>query len=144
MIQDGIDYGDGYEKATEPGDNLEFWTGEKWIPRHDQQECLSSCYKYRKPIKPKEEKMEEHLVRVNAKNLNFASWQAELTLDEAEKAGEEAKRIKAEIAKREEIGPGDWFNCGNILAQCDVREKPTYLRTRNGSRYYIGNCKKVI
>jgi hypothetical protein len=120
MIQDGFDYGDGYEKATEPGPDVQVLLkdflhgGLGWHKRSEymRTEPLDGVSKYRKPIKPKDEKMEKKTVIVNV--IGWPSpGHVELTLAEAEKAGEEAKRIKAEIAKREEIGPGNWvlYNC---------------------------------
>ena len=107
MIQDGIDYGEGYEKATEPGPAVEFWTGENWIPRYDYKEIFSSVYKYRQPIKEKyittEDKMNETFIAV--KVTNPMVYGLHVTLAEAERLGEEAKRIKAE----NEIKAGDWF-----------------------------------
>jgi len=85
--------------------------------------CLF-CEK-RKPIKPKEEKMQEPMIPVTYETITwfYAAHQisgASVTLSEAERLGEEAKRIRAEIAKRDEIGPGDWIIFeGRSILKCE-------------------------
>jgi hypothetical protein len=74
-----------------------------------------------KPIRPKDEKMEEPMILSQAHEV-YSGNRAKLCLDEAIRVGEEAKRIKAEIAKREEIGPGDWYLVHNGIRQCRERQ----------------------
>jgi len=104
--------------------------------------CLF-CEK-RKPIKPKEEKMEDPMIPVIGL-LNVLTGPGAgpvVTLSEAERLGEEAKRIKAEIAKREEIGPGDWCQTGGKIFKCSERNGD-YARNQSGDRFYLGCCKKL-
>jgi hypothetical protein len=156
MIQGGFDYGDGYEKASEPGPDVEcFCDGEFWsnntkyntskYPNEmfDIYEFTKNCidFKYRKPIKPKDEKTEKKTVIVNV--IRWSSpGHVELTLAEAEKAGEEVKRIKAEIAKREEIGPGDWFVYDRKRV-CKCKTISNLINGYDHYNYVKGDCKKL-
>ena len=143
MIQDGIDYGEGYEKATEPGPYVQFCDDGIWKYRESPEQNLLKGFVYRQPIKPKEEKMEKPMIKSEAK-LNGVWYHVTMTLDKAEKAGEEAKRIKAEIAKREEIGPGDWFyiEYNNCIYKC-ASVDGNVITTTKRNRYGRCDCRKL-
>jgi hypothetical protein len=90
---------------------------------------------------PKGKNMEDILISAKAKYPTGAV-PIELTLEEAERVGEEAKRKRAEIAKREEIGPGDWFiACGSIHV-CSKREGKLVYTAHYGP-YFVDVCRKL-
>jgi hypothetical protein len=149
MIQDGFDYGDGYEKATEPGADVQVLQrdsihgGFGWHKRSEYKrtEPLDGVSKYRKPIKPKDKKMDENEPKVEITNK---TGRIVLLLDDAIKIGEDAKIKKAEIAKREEIGPGDWFICGgNRIFKCEHARDVIVIAAYGGFHCIKSECKKL-
>jgi hypothetical protein len=184
MIQDGVDYGEGYERAYEAGPDVECSVnnGYTWDAPTDfnttksvnhiyinMQKCAEQGNRYRQPIKPKplklqageryrmrngeivddltpyshptrvfysekhkwyfkadglrgycedgereiiehippkEQSMSEKMIRVNASKFCTGSFEAYLTIDEAIRAGDEAKRIMEESNK---IRIGDYI-----------------------------------
>ena len=53
MIQDGIDYGEGFCRADEPGPDVEWRTTGGWQKRMYPCNALELGAIYRQPIKPK-------------------------------------------------------------------------------------------
>jgi hypothetical protein len=104
----------------------------------DIRDCF--CYANRKPIKPKDEKMDENEPKVE---IITKAGRVVLLLDDAIKIGEEAKSKKTEIAKREEIGPGDYVVwLGTTIFRVASLER-NFIKDRRGDYFSVNPCKKL-
>jgi hypothetical protein len=146
MIQDGIDYGEWYEKATEPGPDVEFYYIGTWYKRDDPKENLCSEYRYRKPIKPKENDMNEKMIDIMSpiipRPISYGSdckSQYCIPLSEAIRLGEEAQRIKAD----NEIKAGDLFYTFGSIRKCFAWKNGEILDV-DGQIHDKTKCKKII
>jgi hypothetical protein len=95
------------ELTTEKGPDVEIYKKHTYNPKHktwDERDYrweprtannvgtpLDSTSRYRQPIKPKEEKMEEPRIVINTKYYQASTSKITLTLEEAEKAGERSQ-----------------------------------------------------
>ena len=140
MIHDGIDYGEGHEKATEPGPGVErlayYANGPLWIPRSNR-DNFEMEVKYRQPIKPKEKSMSEK-IKVTATSPMGEGFQVYLTLAEAEKAGEVAKKMREDM----EIKTGDF-----VMYRKEGRRVLSVdrdcLHVANGNPICFSDCTKI-
>lgn len=137
MIQDGIDYGEGFCRADEPGPGVDHCC--LIITNSDGVVRINNYY--RQPIKPKEKEVNEQYIKVlKAKNIYYQdkTLQLEVPLSEAIRLGEEAQRIKAE----NEIKAGDWYWAFNAIQKanidigcptCDTKKikNPTHIQALN-------------
>jgi hypothetical protein len=150
MIQDEIGYGEGWEKATEPGPDVEIlmfknndeviW---KWEPRkkYDITAPLHPECSYRKPIKPKEEKMTFEAWFRSHENDEWKSTRQQLAqkaYDAGIKAGEEAKRIM----EADKIKAGDFVQYDIGIKQIKTVERTRYWLT-NGTWVTLSSVTKI-
>lgn len=110
MIQDGIDYGYGFCRATEPGPGVEWSSGktqegfEMWEPRSHPEYGFEPDLIYRQPIKAKARSMSD--IWIALKHCKTESnLMPHVTLAEAERLGEVAKKMREDM----EIKVGDWI-----------------------------------
>ena len=145
MIQDGIDYGEGFCRATEPGPDVEFrnMRGE-WVARDfpDNPLNINGMF-YRQPIKPKDKSMIEKMIQVNnphhclvdaGQNAKLLIGAVKVTLAEAERLGEVAKKMREDM----EIKAGDFFMFkGFQINKCEFPD------TDYWTKYDLRNCTKI-
>jgi hypothetical protein len=90
--------------------------------------------------------MQEPMIKIDPDNSHNAHYKNgvtySITLSEAERIGEEVKRIKAEMAKREEIGPGDIFIFCKSIRKAVSIDGDTIMDTY-GNPAYNPHCKKL-